>query len=85
MVHPPRLETGPLIPAGHRPLPPVLYNAYEAPDGSQAVVLANWTSHAQRVTLTWKSQTSTIDLQPWEVCCGDPRRFLAEAPGCQAR
>lgn len=32
--------------------PPVLHNAYEAPrDGSQAVVLANWTSNAQRLTL----------------------------------
>ncbi len=69
MVHPPRLETGPLIPAGHRRLAPVLHNAYEAPDGSQAVVLANWTSSAQRVTLTWKNQSSTIDLQPWEVRC----------------
>lgn len=47
----------------------VLHNADEAPDGSQAVVLANWTSNAQRVTLTWRSQSSTIDLQPWEVHC----------------
>ena len=80
MVHPPRLETGPLIPAGHRRLPPVLHNAYEAPDGSQAVVLANWTSNAQRVTLTWENQSSTIDLRPWEVRCEEKRHISRGQP-----
>jgi hypothetical protein len=67
MLRAPRLETGPLVAAGHRRLPPVLHNAFEAPDGSQAVVLANWTSSAQRVKLTWKNQSSGIELRPSEV------------------
>ncbi len=67
MLHPPRLESGPLVAAGPRRLPGVLHNAYEAPDGSQAAVLANWTSSPQRVKLTWKGPSSTIDLRPNEV------------------
>jgi hypothetical protein len=67
MLHPPRLETGPLVAAGPRRLPAVLHNAYEAPDGSQAAVLANWTTSPQHVKLTWKNRSSSIDLRPSEV------------------
>jgi len=67
MLHPPRLETGPLILAGPRRLPPVLHNAFEAPDGSQAVVLANWTANPQSVRLAWKAQIQAIALRPQEV------------------
>ena len=47
----------------------MLHNAYEAPDCSQAVVLPNWTCNEQRVTLTWKNESSTIDLKPREARC----------------
>lgn len=67
MLHPPRLETAAPIPAGARSLPPVLHNAFEAPDGSQAVVLVNWTATPQKVGLTWKNRLHAIVLRPGEV------------------
>ena len=67
MLHPPRLETGEPIAAGGRNLAPVLHNAFEAPDGSQAVVLANWTAKPQRVKLTWKGRAQPVELGPFEV------------------
>lgn len=67
MLHPPRLEAGAPVSAGTRRLPPVMHNAFEAPDGSQAVVLANWTANAQSVKLAWKGRIHAIELQPNEV------------------
>jgi hypothetical protein len=67
MLHPPRLESGVPIAAGQRNLPPVLHNAFEAPDGTQAVVLANWTLKPQSVKLAWKGRTQALDLRPAEV------------------
>jgi len=69
-------------PASHpsRPSPPAprcCTTPNEAPDGSQAVVLANWTSSTQRVTLTWKNQSSTLELQPWKVRLRDPAKWRA--------
>jgi hypothetical protein len=67
MLHPPRLTTAAPIPAGARSLPPVLHNAFQAPDGSQAVVLVNWTAAPQTVGLTWKGQLHTLVLAPGAV------------------
>ncbi len=67
MLHPPRLETAALVAAGEKSLPPVLHNAFEAPDGSQAVVLANWTAKPQSVKLNWKDRTQRIEMRPSEV------------------
>jgi len=53
MLPPPRLEATASLPAGARSLPPVLHNAFEAPHGSQAVVLVNWTVKRQHVRLAW--------------------------------
>jgi len=67
MIHPPRLECAARVAAGQRELAPVLHNAFEAPDGSQAVVLANWTAAAQQVTLHWNGRASSLSLEPYEV------------------
>ena len=67
MLHPPRLETAELIPTGTRNLPPVLHNAFEAPDGSQAVVLANWTTKPQKVYLTWNNRRRAVELRANEI------------------
>lgn len=67
ILHPPELRTGPLVGLGELRIAPVLHNAFEAPDGSQAVVLANWTAVAQQATLNWKNQLRPITLRPLEV------------------
>jgi hypothetical protein len=67
MLHPPRLETAPAIQLGTLRFAPVLHNAFEAADGSQAVVLANWTAEQQATKLTWRKSTRPIELTPGEV------------------
>ena len=47
-----------------RALPAVLHNAFRAPDGTEAVVLANPTLEAQHVTLTWHGRAQELDLPP---------------------
>jgi hypothetical protein len=67
MLHPPRLDTAPMIQLGAIRFPPVLHNAFEAADGSQAVVLANWTDERQATKLAWRKSTRSIELAPGEV------------------
>ncbi len=67
MLHPPQLDTAEAISAGTRSMSPVLHNAFEAPDGSQAVILANWTRKPQEVRLTWNERPRTIQLQANEI------------------
>jgi hypothetical protein len=67
MLHPPELRTGPAVQLGELRFAPVLHNAFQAADGSQAVVLANWTATAQQATLNWKQRSRRITLQPQEV------------------
>jgi hypothetical protein len=68
MLHPPQLQTAAAIRLGELSFAPVLHNAFEAPDGSRAVVLANWTATAQHAKLTWNGRQRSIDLPPGEVC-----------------
>lgn len=50
-----------------RELPAVLHNAYRAPDGSEAAVLANITGQKQAVALEWQGKTVDLELAPWQV------------------
>jgi len=45
-----------------RALPAVLHNAFRAPDGNEAVVLANPTLTSQRVTLTWRGKAQKLQV-----------------------
>ena len=66
MLPPPPLETA----ATRRkdsPLPPLLHNAYRAPDGGEAVVIVNTTDEDQTATLHWHGKAPTVRLKPWEV------------------
>lgn len=65
MTHPPPIQ----IEGGGDPrsLPPVLHNAFEAPDGSRAAILVNWTALPQNLTLVWKDQRHPLTLPPCEV------------------
>ena len=67
MLHPPQLQTAPARQLGPMSFPPVLHNAFEASDGSQAVVLVNWTAEPQRCDLTWQRRSQSIELQPGEI------------------
>ncbi|NLF71673.1 MAG: hypothetical protein GX575_21800 [Candidatus Anammoximicrobium sp.] len=80
MLPPPRLEFTAPVPAGARTLPPVLHNAFEAPDGSQAAVLVNWTDQRETVRLAWDGRLQSLDLRPQEVrlLSGPSRK---DAPG----
>lgn len=66
MLHPPKLET-PSFEFQKRRFAAILHNAFEASDGSKAVILVNVTDTPQTGRLTWGGQTSPITLQPWEV------------------
>lgn len=52
MLHPPKLETA-TFEYQKRRFPAILHNAFEAADGSQAVVLVNATDQPQTGKLTW--------------------------------
>jgi hypothetical protein len=41
-----------------------LHNAFRAPDGAAAVVLANPTSAPQHITLEWQGKSLPLDLPP---------------------
>ncbi len=66
MVHPPRVEVGR---ARYRDneVPAVLHNAFRAPDGRLAVVLANWTQRRQRVAIHVPGGARVVELEPLGV------------------
>ena len=66
MIHPPRLQTAQIESHGSR-FPAILHNAYEALDGSRAIVLVNVTETPQEGRFSWNGQSQIVNLQPWEV------------------
>ncbi|MCX7824270.1 MAG: DUF6259 domain-containing protein [Verrucomicrobiae bacterium] len=66
MLHPPKLACA-TITHHDRAMPAVLHNAFRAPDGREAVVLANATREKQAATLTWKGKESRLELMPGGV------------------
>lgn len=65
-LHPPALEAATQTVDG-RTWPAILHQAYQAPDGSRAVVLVNATDAPQTGTLAWAGQKQRLSLKPWEV------------------
>jgi len=68
MIHPPRLECASIEALG-RTLPAVLHNAFQAADGSRAVVMVNAGDEPQNIKLAWPkpSDQQQLRLGPWEV------------------
>jgi len=67
MIHPPR-RIDPAPPREERPpFEPVMLNAFRAPDGSEAAVVANATDEQQTVRFHWQRQTHTLRLAPWTL------------------
>jgi hypothetical protein len=66
MLHPPKLTCG-TITYREKKIPAVLHNAFRAPDGSEAVVLANATLEPQTTTLNWKGKEVRLEFKPGEI------------------
>ncbi|MCE5217171.1 hypothetical protein LLH03_09105, partial [bacterium] len=66
MIHPPKLECDRLQ-YESRSFPVLLHNAFEAADGSRAVVMVNISDKPQTGVLTWRGTARTLALKPWEV------------------
>lgn len=66
MLHPPML-TSATITDHNQTLPAVFHNAFRAPDGTEAVVLANATAQRQVVKLFWKGRELPFSLGASEV------------------
>ena len=70
LLHPPRLdcasvERGTARDGSTPPkVPAVFHNAFRAPDGTEAVVLANATRERQVATLFWRDQVRRLTLEP---------------------
>ncbi len=50
-----------------RQIPAIFHNAFQAPDGSKAVILVNITDQQQTGALTWEGEKTTLTLSPWEI------------------
>ena len=66
MLHPPKLETAEQTVAG-RTLPAILHQAYQAADGSRAVIVVNATHQPQPGRLHWAGRVEELELQPWQA------------------
>ena len=62
LLHPPKLQCE-TITYRDRQVPAVFHNAFLAPDGSEAVVLANATREKQAVTLFWHGKPMPLTLE----------------------
>ncbi|MCD6352029.1 MAG: carbohydrate binding domain-containing protein, partial [Armatimonadetes bacterium] len=66
MLHPPRVECAQTIYAG-KTYPAIMCNAYEAPDGSRALILVNATGERQTGVLKQGARSLRLILGPWEA------------------
>jgi len=66
MLPPPALRCG-SFELGGQTFPAVFHNAYEAADGSRALVLVNATADIQEGTLTVAGKPVKLTLAPWEI------------------
>lgn len=48
-------------------IPAIFHNAFQAPDGSDAVVMVNITDQQQEGTLEWAGKKAALTLAPWEL------------------
>jgi hypothetical protein len=67
MLHPPPLEVAGTVTWRGKTLPAILHNAFRAPDGTEAVILANGSSDTQSATLTWNGRAQVLTLEPQEA------------------
>lgn len=66
MLHPPQLLCK-TINYRNRNIPAVLHNAFRAPDGREAIIMANATSQMQDATFFWHGDARSFRLPPGDV------------------
>jgi hypothetical protein len=66
MLHPPKLQVATIQAQGLQ-WPAILHNAFEAPDGSRAMVAVNISDQVQEAHWETGGKSGTLRLQPWEV------------------
>ena len=67
MIRPPRLIAPTPAPAERPPFAPLMLNAFRAPDGSEAAVIANATADEQTVRFQWHGKTEELRMAPWTL------------------
>ena len=67
MLRPPKLLSPTAVSDSHKPFPPIMLNAYRAPDGSDAAVAVNVTDDAQEVRFRWRDNTWELRMAPWQA------------------
>ncbi len=67
MIRPPRLVAPAPASESRPPFPPLMINAFRAPDGSQAAVIANATDEEQAVQIHWQQETRALRMAPWTL------------------
>lgn len=66
MIHPPKLQVGSIEAEGLQ-FPAILHNAFEASDGSRAMVAVNVSDETQEARWEYGAKSGTLRLEPWEV------------------
>ena len=67
MIHPPKLLAPAPATDEWAPFAPIMLNAFRAPDGSEAAIIANATGEEQTVRFQWQQQTQSLQLAPWTM------------------
>lgn len=67
MLHPPTLLAPARAGEALELLPPILLNAFEAPDGSRAAIAVNVTDAEQTAVLRWLGREWELAMRPWQV------------------
>ena len=67
MIRPPRLLDPTPATVERPPFAPVMLNAFRAPNGSEAAVIANATADEQTARFRWHGKTEEIQLAPWTL------------------
>ena len=67
MLHPPTLISPVNSSDPDRDLPPILLNAFAAPDGSVALIAVNATDAPHEVTCRWRGRLHTWPMTPWQI------------------
>lgn len=67
MLRPPILIEPAPVTKPWPPFAPIMLNAFRAPDGSEAAVIANATGEKHTVRFQWRQETRTLKMAPWTL------------------
>lgn len=67
MIRPPKLIDPAPLTKQWPPFAPIMLNAFRAPDGSEAAIVANATGEKRAVRFQWRQETQTLQMAPWTL------------------